>query len=292
VALFGMDSLAERCHALEDAMASTGEPPRSEELHALVAAWRQRLKSIDGFLHAGRNGVFEVKTEEHNQLLRSITERLDYAELLTMVETWTWTQGSDVLGRIRSQLEFLAKKLGKPVQVSTRDNGVRLPPGYLERFWPTLVHVTRNAVDHGIESESQRVELGKSVEANLTLTLAQTQQHLLVEISDDGPGLDREALKRRAKEQGISLAEGEPVEMLIFKDGLTTRHEATELSGRGVGLSATLEACRAAGGRVEVISAPNRGTTLRFRFPLPPAKRGVNKPESGVRATLPPAKVG
>lgn len=290
VALFGMDSLAARCHALEDAMASTGEPPRSEELHGLMAAWRQRLKSIDGFLQAGRSGVFEVRTEEHAQLLRSITERLDYTELLSMVETWTWTQGADVLSRIRAQLEFLAKKLGKPVQVAVRDNGVRLPPGYLDKFWPTLVHVTRNAVDHGIEPESQRVERGKSVEAHLTLTLAHTPQGLLVEISDDGPGLDREALQRRAQDKGIALAAGEPVEMLIFKDGLSTRQEASELSGRGVGLAATLEACRAAGGRVEVMSAPNRGTTLRFRFPLPAAARSVSKPESGVRATLPPAK--
>lgn len=292
VALFGMDSLAARCHAVEDAMASTGEPPRGEELHALVVAWRQRLKSIDGFLHAGRNGVFEVKTEEHTQLLRSITERLDYTELLAMVETWTWTQGADVLSRVRAQLEFLAKKLGKPVQVAIRDNGVRFPPGYLDRFWPTLVHVTRNAVDHGIEPEGERVELGKSPEAHLTLTLAQTQQGLLMEISDDGPGLDREALQRRAREKGISLAAGEPVEMLIFKDGLSTRHEASELSGRGVGLAATLEACRAAGGRVEVISAPHRGTTLRFRFPLPAAARSPSKPASGVRATVPPAKAG
>lgn len=97
---------------------------------------------------------------------------------------------------------------------------------------------------------------------------------------------------RRAEEKGISLAAGEPLEMLIFKDGLTTRPEASELSGRRVGLAATLEACRAVGGRVEVISAAHRGTTLRFRFPLPKAPRSVSKPASGVRTTMPPAKVG
>jgi len=291
VGLFGMQSLAEHCHALEDKLAEEDGRLRADEIHGLLAAWRHGLLGIDGFLHAAKEGVFEVKPDEHAELMRNIAARRDYAELLALVEIWTWTPALDVLGRVRAQMEFLVKKLSKSAQVVVSDNGVRIPPRYLEKFWPTLVHVSRNMVDHGIEPENVRVSLGKSAQACLRLTMAQTEHELLLEISDDGPGIDREALTKRASELGLAPAGDEPVEMLIFENGLSTREFVTEFSGRGVGLSATRDACRAEGGHVDVVSVAGRGTTLRFRFPRPIAKPGGEHPESGKRWTLRPARV-
>lgn len=255
-----------------------------------MLGWRRRLKELDGFLQSARTGVLEVKVDDHRRLLQSIAQRRDYAELLALAESWNWMPAADVLGRLRAQMEFLARKLGKPVNVVVNDNGIRLPPGYLEKVWPTLVHVARNAVDHGIEAESTRAALGKPAAARLSLTAAQTEHEFLLEVADDGPGIDRAALQRRAQERGIEQLPDQPVELLIFQDGLSTRDQVTELSGRGVGLSATRAACLAAGGRIEVHSTPGTGTALRFRFPRW-GEKAAAQPASSTRGPLVRASV-
>lgn len=275
VAIFGLGSLAGRCHQLEDRIEESGEPPDSNAVAELATLFRNKLHGIDDFLSGVSKSVYEVETTDHNALVESLLARKDYRDILEMVELWSWPRTSEHLARLRAQVEYVAKRLEKPVDVVVEHNDLRLPADYLERFWPTLVHVTRNAVDHGIEAVSSRVEQGKPERAKVTLRTFQTDGSFCVEVSDDGGGIARDALLHAANARGVTLADGRDPLLLIFEDGVSTRDEVTELSGRGVGLSAVKQACEAEGGRCRVQSSPGEGTRISFEFRRPVVKTGT-----------------
>lgn len=266
---FGVGSVAELAHQLEDRIAEIGPRPSSGELEQLCAAWQRSLSSIEDFLHEAKAGVLEVKTEEHAALLQSIVARRDYVELLEMVETWTWEPTLEILLHLRHHAEELLRAIDKQAVVVVRDHGVRVPREYLRGFWAALIHVVRNAVDHGVDTESERRRLGKTERACIQLVTEYRSDELIIEVSDDGRGIDVDALSKRAGEMGLLSKTKDNAELLIFEEGLSTRREVSSVSGRGVGLSAVREACQAAGGIAEVSSVLGQGTTLRFRFRRP-----------------------
>jgi chemotaxis protein histidine kinase CheA len=192
-----------------------------------------------------------------------------------MVETWTWSRTAEHLTRLRGQVEHVAKRLGKRVTVDIEHNDLRLPATYLQGFWPTLVHVVRNAVDHGIEDAALRTERGKPAEGRIKLRTWQTDTQLCIEVSDDGGGIDLDAVRTKAIEKGLELPPHGRVAELVLADGFSTRSDVTDLSGRGVGLAATAEACRAEGGRLEIENEVGRGVRFVFRFRRPIVKTGA-----------------
>ena len=136
------------------------------------------------------------------------------------------------------------------------------------RFWPTLVHAVRNAVDHGVESADERMEAGKPMEGLVRLSTRHTDEALFIEVEDDGRGIDLLTLRRRAEERGIRTAANESVD-LVFTDGVSSRAEVSELCGRGMGLAATRAACKAELRTVHVETRAGGGTRLMFRFRSP-----------------------
>jgi HPt (histidine-containing phosphotransfer) domain-containing protein len=267
--MFGLKSVVEACHALEQRSSERGSAPRSEEILALWELWRSKFKSMEDFLWHGERSVLEVEPHEHASLIRNLLEHRDYTELLQLVERWTWQRTAVRLRRLTNQISYLAQRLDKSIEVEVLDNDVRVPEDYLEEFWPTLVHVINNAVDHGIESAQARADCGKSATGHIRIETRVTGNDLLLEISDDGRGIDRAALMQRARERGIELSPDATLEDLVFRDGLSSREVATELSGRGVGLAATKQACEAAGGSVTITSELGGGSKLSFRFRCP-----------------------
>jgi signal transduction histidine kinase len=275
VAIFGLASLAERFHALESRIEESGEAPTAGEVLELNDAFREKLHSIDDFLSGVSRNVYEVETDDHNALIESLLARKDYQDILGMVELWTWPRTSEHLARLRSQIEYVAKRLEKQVDVAIEHNDLRLPRDYLEQFWPTLVHVTRNAVDHGVEPSYERVEHGKPERATVRLRTWQIDGSFFLEIADDGAGIDPEAVRGAAEARGVELQPGQDPLELLFEDGMSTRQEVTDLSGRGVGLSAVRQACEAAGGRVLLTSELGKGTKMLFEFRRPILKTGA-----------------
>ena len=273
VGIFGLLSLAKRCHQLEDALDLEGHVSAAD-LAELGTLFREKMQSIDSFLSDGGKDVLEVETDEHDNLMQSLLRRKDYQELLEMVESWSWSRTSEHLGRLRAQVAYTAERLHKQIEIVVEHNDLRLPADYLEHFWPTLTHVTRNAVDHGIETAIARTALGKREQATVRLSTRQDNEFFYVEIEDDGAGIDVPSLVRAAEARGAKLALGQDPLQLIFADGVSTREEVTELSGRGVGLSATQAACVAVGGRIQVRSELGRGTTFVFQFRRPFVKLG------------------
>ncbi|MFZ5895343.1 MAG: ATP-binding protein [Myxococcota bacterium] len=273
-AIFGLDSVAEYCHHIEDRLEQDGELPSAQEISALAALWRNRMQSIQEFLTNVGRGAFEVQPEEHQALIESLLKRRDYDEILNSVEAWSWSRTAERLAHLRAQVEYVARRLNKDVVVHIEHNDIRIPPGYLDRVWSNLVHAVRNAVDHGIEAPEAREEKGKPRSGQIRLATRADDQSLYIEISDDGVGIDTASLRKAAERQGVSV-EGIPVEKLIFVDGLSSREQATDLSGRGVGMAALRQACESNSGTVDVSFVPNAGTTVRLAFPRPVVKLGA-----------------
>jgi len=275
IAIFGLTSMAELCHQVEDRMAEDNALPTGKDVAELTALWRTRLSSIESFLTAMSENRLEIEKSEHDKLILSLIDRKDSVEIVNMVEVWSWPRTSERLVRLRAHAEFLGKRLEKPLDVKIIHNELRAPRDYLEKFWPSLIHVLRNAVDHGAQTESERLALGKPKATQIELITERTDASFVVCIQDDGRGVDRAALLEAARRVRPDLSQDTALEELLFMDGVSSRSEVTQTSGRGVGLSAVRQACLAEGGRVEVTTELGRGTAFRFIFRLPVVKPGA-----------------
>ena len=110
-----------------------------------------------------------------------------------MVEMWSWCRTSERLVRLRAQTEYIAKRLDKDVLVIVDHHDIRIPNDCLHRFWPVLIHVVRNAVDHGFEPRIERTQTGKSAQATVMLATYESNEELIIEISDAGRALTQVA---------------------------------------------------------------------------------------------------
>lgn len=289
VGLYGLTSVARACHTIEDRVAESGGLPDPVDVAALGGLFRAKLTGIEAFLSSIDHNVLEVKSDEHAALVSSLMDRKDYQEILRMVEVWTWSRTAEHLTRLRGQVEHVAKRLGKRVKVEVEHNDLRVPSTYLQAFWPTLVHVVRNAVDHGVEDAAVRARSGKPAEGHIKLRTWQSDTHLCIEVADDGGGIDLEAVRTKALQKGLPIPPESQLAELVLADGFSTRDDVTDLSGRGVGLSATAEACRVEGGRLEIESEPGHGVRFVFRFRRPIVKTGVLAAHLERRWSLAPA---
>ncbi|HEV2746599.1 MAG TPA: chemotaxis protein CheA [Allosphingosinicella sp.] len=168
----------------------------------------------------------------------------------------------------------LAAELGKQVTLEVDGGDVELDREMIETIRDPLTHIVRNAVDHGIEAPDERAKAGKRPDGALRVSARQAGNQILVEIADDGRGLDGDALVRRAVSNGLlTIDQGRGLSMpqklaLIFEPGLSTAQEVTAISGRGVGMDVVRANVERIGGVVEVDSKPGQGLRLTLRVPL------------------------
>ena len=166
----------------------------------------------------------------------------------------------------------LSRRSGKRVVLQVEGADAEVDRSMVERLEDPLVHLVRNAVDHGIESAAERRAAGKPEVATLRLSARHEGGTVALELTDDGRGLDRDRILERARERGLVPAGAEladrDVHELVFLPGFSTAREVTEISGRGVGLDVVKRAVEATRGRVSVSSEPGRGTTFRMVLPL------------------------
>ncbi|HEY0836750.1 MAG TPA: chemotaxis protein CheW, partial [Azospirillum sp.] len=168
----------------------------------------------------------------------------------------------------------LAQRLGKRVELRLSGEGTEADKDVLAVLGEPLVHLVRNAVDHGIETPEARRAAGKPETGILRVEARQERDSVVVEIADDGAGIDAGRVRRKAVENGVvdsaraaSLSEEEALG-LVFLPGVSTAAAITDVSGRGVGMDAVRTAVEAAGGRVEIASTPGAGTRMRLTLPL------------------------
>jgi two-component system chemotaxis sensor kinase CheA len=166
----------------------------------------------------------------------------------------------------------LSRKHGKQVDLEMQGEDTELDRNIVEELADPLMHMVRNAIDHGIETPEERLAHGKAATARLTLKAGHHAGHIVIQVSDDGRGLDCEKILRKAREKDLIPAGGEPSESeifnLIFQPGFSTAEKLTDVSGRGVGMDVVRKHVQKLRGRVDVSSVRGQGTTFLMKLPL------------------------
>lgn len=224
--------------------------------------------------------VNDVATVQHNLLLN-----LDHANAALMAQARLNRDLSQHLMRARMMpFESLTERLYRVVRQAAKDadrqvvlhvhNGeIEMDRSTLEKMAGPIEHLLRNSIAHGIEDAAQRLAIGKPETGQLDLSLKQEANDIVISLADDGAGLDYSRIRQQAVEQGLlspeaaAMADEEKLSALIFHPGFSTANAVTSLSGRGVGLGVVKNETMALGGRIEVHSKPQAGTTFLLSMP-------------------------
>ena len=178
---------------------------------------------------------------------------------------------SIVFSRFPRMLRDLAGKLGKKVELVTQGEATELDKGLVEKITDPLTHLVRNSCDHGVEMPAERVAAGKSEVGTITLSASHQGGSIVIEVRDDGRGLSRPKILKKARERGLDVNDqmsDADVWLLIFAPGFSTADVVTDVSGRGVGMDVVKKNITALNGTVEIDSAEGYGMKVSVRLPL------------------------
>ena len=228
------------------------------ELVITQAMLAQTASRVDTALYeALRTGMAQL---EHNT--RDLQESVMSIRMMPI---------SFVFSRFPRVVRDLAGKLGKQVELKTVGEGTELDKGLIEKIADPLNHLVRNSLDHGVESPEKRLAAGKPAVGTITLRAFHQGGNIVIEVSDDGAGLNRAKILAKARERGMPVSDAlsdQYVWQLIFEAGFSTAEVVTAVSGRGVGMDVVKRNVHAMGGRVEIDSTLGVGTRISIRLPL------------------------
>ncbi|MCY0878896.1 MAG: chemotaxis protein CheA [Firmicutes bacterium] len=261
------------------------------------AAKIDRLMALVGELVVAKNGLpylAKKATSEYGAEPLARELRAQYAAIHRIVEDLKMAVFdvrmvplSTVFQRFPRLVRDLARKLGKQVTLSVVGGETEIDKGVAEILAEPLMHLIRNSLDHGIEPPEERERLGKRVPAELRLSAWYEGDTVIVEVSDDGRGLDSDRIKQRAQEKGIMTASDlarlseRDAWHLIFHPGFSTVDRVSDVSGRGVGMDVVKQVVERSGGRVALDSHKNQGLRVRLMLPLAMMSRRVMVVELG-----------
>jgi two-component system chemotaxis sensor kinase CheA len=205
--------------------------------------------------------------EEATQSIGGLVEQIrDAALTLRMVQV------NEIFQRFPRVVRDLARDLGKDIELVMTGSETELDKSMVEKIADPLMHIVRNAIDHGIEPAHERVAAGKPEASILRLNATHESGSVVIEVMDDGRGMNRDRILRKAVEQGVVSADAELSEAdifrLVFEPGFSTAEQVTALSGRGVGMDVVKKNVDALRGDVDIATVLGQGTVVRIRLPL------------------------
>lgn len=181
-------------------------------------------------------------------------------------------QVGEIFERMRFVVRDLARESGKEIRLELRGQETEIDKFLVERMMDPLLHLVRNAVSHGLETVEERAAAGKPPDGNITLRAATSGENVIIEIADDGRGIDAERVAARARELGLIAGDVHPDEALMLElicaPGFSTRDEADRASGRGVGMDVVCSTVEELGGIITLATEKNRGTRFTIELPL------------------------
>ncbi|HKJ73935.1 MAG TPA: chemotaxis protein CheA, partial [Alphaproteobacteria bacterium] len=227
-----------------------------------------------GELVIAQSRLKQVATDSADPEVQSISEEIERLALELRDSTMgvRMVPFGSLFGRFRRMVHDLSRELGKGIQLVTSGEETELDKTVIERLNDPLIHLIRNAIDHGLETTEARTEAGKPENGIITLTARHAGAEVLISIADDGRGLDPQRIQAKAVENGLiapdtNLSESELFQ-LIFQPGFSTAKEVTSLSGRGVGMDVVKRTIDGLRGTIDVASRPGEGTQVTLRLPL------------------------
>jgi two-component system, chemotaxis family, sensor kinase CheA len=233
-----------------------------------------RMMNLVGELVLTRNQVLQATATDPRMTM--LSRRLDMvtADLRESVMKARMQPVSNIFSKMPRIVRDLSQSLGRHVRLEVEGQDTELDKSLLEAIKDPLTHAVRNSLDHGIEPPDVREAAGKDPEGILRLRALQEGSHVIIEVTDDGGGIDVEKIRRKAIERGIisqdraaQMVERELLQ-LVFMPGFSTAAAVTNVSGRGVGMDVVRTNVEKIGGKVEIDSRVGKGTTLRLRIPL------------------------
>lgn len=257
----GAMRLGELTHRVEGRIANAIEQSCLD-----AALWNE----LDNYLSRIRNSIDKLADGEVATTLTSSAPLSNQHQILAKSALLPFGSVSERLYRVMRQT---SKELGKKTNLELVGTGLILKRSVLETMTAPFEHLLRNAIAHGIETPEQRERLGKPVIGEIRLSLQHAGAEWMFKFSDDGAGLDMTRLQQKALvcgvlQQGEELSTEQAIQM-IFKPGLSTAPEVTEICGRGIGLDVVRNEISALGGRMDVVSNQGQGVSFIIRLPLP-----------------------
>ena len=282
-AMYGFISLADGCHAAEEAIAE--EVFDVSHLQAVTKCFdvlRSSLTSIAGD-NAGES--LDVSRATLRALAQELSAGLSATEGARAVERLLLEPIRPPMERLGNYARALAARMGKPKpRIEIADGGLLADGKRAAPLFASLVHLVRNAIDHGLETDAERRASGKQ-DPVLSLRASLEHGEVVITIEDDGRGVDWNRVRERARARGIPASTTSDLAAALFSDQFSTRDEASSISGRGVGLAAVQAEVQRMSGRVFVESEHGRGT----RFCLFVAAEAFGLPRAEAMRSLPPA---
>jgi len=277
-AIFHLTTVTSLCETLEGRLEDGGcETLTEDERVRLGDAWKAVERRLRQLGEKNENRI-EIAVAEYQAMIAAIDRRAPYSSLDGLVRAWVHEPMKQRLHRYGELARALARRLDRgDLNVQIQTEAIRLPKGALAPFWSSVIHVIRNAVDHGIEPPDERVRSGKNGTGVLSLRAAEKDRRLVIEIEDDGRGICWEELAKRARDAGLPSDTRAQLVEAMFSDGVTTRQTASDISGRGVGMAVVRAACVDTGGRYEVWSEPGCGSRFEFSWPLSVIEASANE---------------
>ncbi|AZO93271.1 chemotaxis protein CheA [Halocella sp. SP3-1] len=212
-------------------------------------------------LHSDQD--LEVSLNNVDKRIRNLQEEFMKIRMVPIGDTFL---------RFRRLVRDLSREQNKRVKLIIKGKDTELDKTIIEKISDPLKHMLRNAVDHGIETPEERSQLGKPAEGSITLDAYQREGYIIIEISDDGRGLNKEKIRKSAVKRGIIYEDdplaGEDIYNLIFEPGLSTSESVTETSGRGVGMDVVRNEIEALRGSIVISTSKDQGTSYKIKLPL------------------------
>jgi len=242
---------------------STGKIDKLIDLVGELVIAQSMAKEVVGNFSLSRLGQLQEAVADMDRHLRELQERVMGVRMLPI---------GHIFGRFPRLVRDLSIQLGKEVRLQLEGEETELDKNVVEHMADPLTHLIRNAIDHGIETAEERRRNGKPGEGSIRLSASHQAGSVIIEISDDGRGLDAESIRRKAVERGLvaptdTLSEAH-LHSLIFAPGFSTAQQVSDLSGRGVGMDVVKRNVEMLNGSVSLETQPERGTTVRIKLPL------------------------
>lgn len=243
---------------------------------------RVDTKRIDAIMNmvselvTGRNRLLQIGQQFHSEELNETSVFIGKitTEIQSAVMKIRMVSLEKTFSRFSRIVRDLSKQLGKEVELDIRGQETELDKIVSEEIYEPILHMLRNALDHGIESRDERIRAGKNPVGKVSIFARQEDNFVYIDISDDGKGISAEQIKNKAVEKGIlnkesaeKMCEYDLIN-LIFKPGFSTAEKVSELSGRGVGMDVVKTSIEKIGGLVDIITEKGKGSTFRIRLPL------------------------
>lgn len=259
---------------LSDVSSGDGRQAKSAENVRVPAERLDELMDRVGELVIAQSRLSQIAATSVELHLRSVSEEIERlsGELRDTMMVLRMVPVSTLFGRFRRLVHDLARETGKAIELVTDGESTEVDKTVIERLADPLVHLVRNSIDHGLELPGDREAAGKPRTGQVKLSARQAGGEVIIKITDDGRGIDREKVRAKAEASGLiepgqQVSESELLQF-IFHPGFSTAQKVTNLSGRGVGMDVVKRTIESLRGTIDMVSKPGEGSEISLRIPL------------------------